>query len=94
MIVRGVRGPIFSKSEVGGKSAAPQPGNRFVSFVRARGAGCEVEMQLKRRAPGFPFSLLPAGGFPFSLENTPFPPTSYPALAGLIGIYIYTDKAS
>ena len=57
--------------------------------MRARGAGCEVEMQLKRRAAGFPFSLLPPGGFPFSLENTPFPPTSYPALAGLIGIYIY-----
>ena len=44
-------------SEVGGKSAAPQPGNRFVSFVRARGAGCEVEMQLKRRASAF--SLFP-----------------------------------
>ena len=77
---------IHSLSEVGGKSAAPQSGNRFVSFVRARGAGCEVEMQLKRRAARFPFSLLPAGGFPFSLENTPFPPTSYPALAGLIGM--------
>ena len=44
-------------SEVGGKSAAAQPGNRFVSFVRARGAGCKVEMPLKTDAPGFPFSL-------------------------------------
>ena len=27
------------RSEVGGKGAAPQPGNRFVSCVRARGGG-------------------------------------------------------
>ena len=60
-------------SEVGGKSAAPQPGNRFVSFVRARGAGCEVEMQLKRRAPGFPFSLLSRRAFPFPLRTPPSP---------------------
>ena len=44
-------------------------------------------MPLKRRAPGFPFSFLAPGCFAFSLEDHPFfPPTSYPALAGFIGI--------
>ena len=48
---------------------AQRPNREIVSFrscVRARG-DCQVEMSLKRRAAGFPFSLLGTGGFPFSL---------------------------
>ena len=75
-------------SEVGGKSAAPQPGNRFVSFVRARGAGCEVEMQLKRHPRVFLFPFCPASCslFPLGPRETPrSPQSSYPALDGFIG---------
>ena len=36
-----------------------QPGNRFVSFVRAYArSGCLVELDLKSRCPHFPFSFL------------------------------------
>ena len=50
---------------------AQRPNREIVSFrscVRARG-GCQVEMSLKRKTAGFPFSLFAAGGFPFSLAS-------------------------
>jgi len=43
----------------------PQLGNRFVSFVRARGVRCLVEVSLKSHAPGFPLSFCPLEAFPF-----------------------------
>ena len=72
-----------------------QPGNRFVSFVRAYArSGCLVELDLKScRLPfflfpfgtgSFPFSFLGPGSFPFSPSPHP-PKTSYPTLVGLIG---------
>ena len=67
---------------------AQRPNREIVSFrscVRARG-DCQVEMSLKRKTPGFPFSLLAKGGFPFSLGILPLLPSCYPALAGLIGM--------
>jgi len=44
-----------------------QPGNCFVSFVRAYArSGCRVEFRLKRAGGAFAFPLC-AGAFPFSL---------------------------
>ncbi len=62
---------------------------RFVrSCVRARGLVVEWKSGSNgvRVLSLFPFR---PGSFLFSLESPPLPPTSYPALAGLIGIYIY-----
>ena len=57
-------------SQVGRRSAAAQPGNRFVSFVRARG-DCQVEMSLKRDPATFPLSLFGREAFPFPLGSSP-----------------------
>ena len=72
-----------------------QPGNRFVSFVRAYArSGCLVELELN--VCGLPFSLFPfcpgkLSLFPFGpgelcLFPSRTPQTSYPTLVGLIGI--------
>ena len=50
---------------IGGRGEEPQPGNRFVSFVRARGVHCLVGTSLKRDARPFPFSLCAQEAFPF-----------------------------
>ena len=44
-----VRHWLSNSSEVGGPThfVLTQPGNRFVSFVRARAAVCKVRMDLK-----------------------------------------------
>ena len=47
-----------------------QPGNRFVSFVRARAAVCKVRMDLKSDPIPFPFFLLAVRFLPFSLERS------------------------
>ena len=61
-----------------------QPGNRFVSFVRAYArSGCLMELDLKRSRS--PFSLFPFWPGKLSLFVTPTPQTSYPTLIGLIG---------
>ena len=58
--------------------------------VRAVRMPSEIRARNRVRAPSlFPFAV---GCFPFSLESPPLPPTSYPTLVGLIGIY--TDKAN
>ena len=66
---------FYNLLEVGGPKhfVQTQPGNRFVSFVRARGVHCLVRMSLKRKARAFPFSLFAVGGFPFSLFEMSFP---------------------
>ena len=58
--------------EVGGLD---QPGNRFVSFVRARAAVCKVRMDLENDSPAFPFSLFTLMFLPFFLKRSsvPFP---------------------
>ncbi len=65
-------------SEVGGRSAAAQPGNRFrFRFVRACArCGCRVEIKFKSYRGAFPFPFLPRRvfPFPFSLESSPPPP--------------------
>ena len=38
-----------------GLPGPPQPGNRFVSFVRARGVHCLVGMNLNSNVQLFPF---------------------------------------
>jgi len=48
-----------------GLPGPPQPGNRFVSFVRARGVRCLVKMSLKGDPLAFPFSLSAQEAFPF-----------------------------
>ena len=55
-----------------------QPGNRFVSFVRAYArSGCLVELDQKMCWPGF--SLFPfAPGYPGELSLFPFGPGSFP----------------
>ena len=80
----------FPLLEVG--EGAQRPNREIVSFrscVRARG-DCQVEMSLKRDPRLFPFPLWPREalkpGFPFPLGVPPPPPTSYPALAGFIGM--------
>ena len=45
-----------------------QPGNSFVSFVRARAAVCKVRMDLKNDPD--PFSLFPFGP---DMDSFPFP---------------------
>jgi len=84
----GAVGPSAHRTKIGGWGGA-QPGNRFVSFVRAYArSGCLVELDLKFR--GSPLSLFPLvpgwswgfsflvlvvpGSFPFSL----FVPGSFP----------------
>ena len=62
--------PSSYMSEVGGsefafRQAPPKPGNRFVSFVRARGVYCLVGMNLKTGPGRFPFSLCPVEAFVF-----------------------------
>ena len=62
-----------------------QPGNRFVSFVRAYSrSGCPVEWDLKNgRPPPFPFPSLPRGAFPFPFggdELSLFPSPNRPNL--------------
>ena len=74
-----LHGAFEGLSEVGGE----QPGNRFVSFVRARAVvvrweSCEIVIP-----PAFPFSFSPREVIPFPF---PRPPVSYPASAGFIGI--------
>ena len=65
----------------------------FRSCVHARG-DCQVEMSLKRRPPGFPFSLLAWGGSPFSLGILPLLPGCYPALASFTGNIIIARPAA
>ncbi len=66
---------VILESEVGGKSAAAQPGNRFrFRFVRACArSGCRVEFGLKSGCGPFPFSLFPQRVFPFPLRVPPSP---------------------
>ena len=76
---------VYEYRRLGG--GAQRPNREIVSFrscVRARG-DCQVEMSLKRKTAGFPFSLFTTGGFPFSLGILPLLPSCYPALAGFIG---------
>ena len=77
-----------------------QPGNRFVSFVRAYArSGWRVELDIKFCGPAFslfPFGLGELSLFSFGLgEFSLSPPsqTSYPTLVGLIGtIWHYIDN--
>ena len=46
-----------------------QPGGRFVPSVRAARSVIHVESGMKWLSGPLPFSLLPPGPFPFSLEN-------------------------
>ena len=64
-----------------------------MSCVRACARfGCLVRSGPEISSGHLPFSLFVAGCFPFSLESPPLPPTSYPTLVGLIGIYIYRER--
>ena len=62
---------ISSRRFVGAWGEESQAGNRFVSFVRARGVHCLVRTSLKRDACGFSLFPLSWGGFPLSLETPP-----------------------
>ena len=76
-------------SQVGRRSAAAQPGNRFISFVRARG-DCQVEMSLKRRPRRFPSSLLAWEAFPFPWGSSP-PPKLLSSFSWLYRYTVYKD---
>ena len=59
---------------------------RFVrSCVRARGLDVEWKFDQNVVLHVFPFPFWPRVVFPFSLESSHLPPTSYPTLVGLIG---------
>jgi len=62
---------IYIISEVGGgESNREIVSCRAVRCVRACArSGCRVGIRLKRKRGLFPFSLLAAGGFPFSLKK-------------------------
>ena len=64
---------VWTLSEVGGKG--PQPGNRSVSCVRARGL-CLVRSGQNVERGRFPFPLFGPAGFPFSLFGAPCFPFS------------------
>ena len=51
-----------------------QSGNRFVSFVRARTAVCEVMMDFKSHSLLFPFPSSPRDFFPLPFPPSPNPP--------------------
>ena len=64
------------------------PNREIVSFracVRRAVSGCEVESRCRNGAMRLSLFPFVARAFPFSLEDPP-PPTSYPALAGLMDI--------
>ena len=73
--------PVSEHGCIHRRLVGAQPGNSFVSFVRAYARfGCLVELDLKRGGLAFPFSLLAPPSFPFSLlfsfslPLTPKPP--------------------
>ena len=73
----------YLESEVGGLSST---GKSFRVVRACARCVCLVSSGQKSLGGGFPFSLLGAPAFPFSLGIPPLPPSSYPTLVGFICI--------